>query len=249
MAQSSSGKGGDDQRSGARGGSGRIGRIELFQTRLQAMRKGLGARHYAVFRIAGVGVPPVRTLALELNSWGEDAEHEARALVSLFGDDLVSHIESSLLPVVWNGAGDHQVCDVDGLSRFFRRLRNRSLPWAGLAFPVRLGSQGNGYVVFAAESLDLTSETILSLHARACQIMTDMLSMEERKAQPAAALNEREIACLQMAGDGHTSEAIAEKMGLSVHTVNAYLGTATTKLNSVNRIQAIAKAIRLGFID
>ena len=39
---------------------------------------------------------------------------------------------------------------------------------------------------------------------------------------------------------------IAERLGLSVHTVNAYLGSATIKLDSVNRIQAIAKAIRLG---
>ena len=30
--------------------------------------------------------------------------------------------------------------------------------------------------------------------------------------------------------------------------VDAYLGTATTKLDAVNRIQAIAKAIRLGYI-
>ncbi len=213
------------------------------------MRKALAARHYAVFRIAAVGAPPIRTLSLELNSWGDEAEREASAFTALFGEDLVAHIEASLLPVVWNGTEEHQICDVDGLSRFFRRLGNRALPSAGLAFPVRLGTQGNGYVVFTADSLDLKSETILSLHARACQIMTDMLAMEERKVQPSAALNEREIACLQMAGDGHTSEVIAEKMGLSVHTVNAYLGTATTKLNSVNRIQAIAKAIRLGFID
>jgi DNA-binding CsgD family transcriptional regulator len=51
-----------------------------------------------------------------------------------------------------------------------------------------------------------------------------------------------------MAGDGHISEEIGERLGLSVHTVNAYLGTAATKLDSVNRIQAIAKAIRLGYI-
>ncbi len=248
MSQSSSGKGQDDSR--LRGqGSGRIGRIELFQTRLQAMRKALAARHYAVFRIAAVGAPPVRTLSLDLNSWGDEATHHANALTSLFGEDLVAHIESSLLPVVWNGARENQICDVDGLGRFIHRLRNRALPNAGVAFPVRLGTQGNGYVLFTAETLDLSGETILSLHARACQIMTEMLAMEERKVQPAAALNERELACLQMAGDGHTSEAIAEKMGLSVHTVNAYLGSATTKLNSVNRIQAIAKAIRLGFID
>ena len=48
--------------------------------------------------------------------------------------------------------------------------------------------------------------------------------------------------------DGCISESIAEKLGLSVHTVNAYLGTATTKLDAVNRVQAIAKAIRLGYI-
>lgn len=40
-----------------------------------------------------------------------------------------------------------------------------------------------------------------------------------------------------------------DKLGLLAHTVNAYLGSATIKLDSVNRIQAIAKAIRLGYIS
>ena len=63
-----------------------------------------------------------------------------------------------------------------------------------------------------------------------------------------ARMSEREIACLQLAGDGRISEEIADHLKLSVHTVNAYLGSATIKLDSVNRIQAIAKAIRLGYI-
>jgi len=78
---------------------------------------------------------------------------------------------------------------------------------------------------------------------------TDLLAADEKRVAPAETLSDREIACLQMAGDGHISEEIAERMGLSVHTVNAYLGAATTKLDSVNRIQAIAKAIRLGYIS
>ncbi len=78
--------------------------------------------------------------------------------------------------------------------------------------------------------------------------LTDLLASDERRLQPSEALSERELGCLQMAGDGMISEEIAEKMGLSVHTVNAYLGAATTKLDSVNRIQAIAKALRLGYI-
>ena len=88
----------------------------------------------------------------------------------------------------------------------------------------------------------------LDMHMRAGHIMIDLLAADEKRLQPAEALNEREIACLQMAGDGCISESIAEKLGLSVHTVNAYLGTATTKLDAVNRVQAIAKAIRLGYI-
>ena len=47
----------------------------------------------------------------------------------------------------------------------------------------------------------------------------------------------------------YIQKQIADKLGLSVHTVNAYLGSATIKLDSVNRIQAIAKAIRLGYIS
>ena len=93
------------------------------------------------------------------------------------------------------------------------------------------------------------SDMIVELHVRSCQIMIDLLSLDERRVAAAEALSEREIACLQLAGDGRISEEIAEKLGLSVHTVNAYLGSATIKLDSVNRIQAIAKAIRLGYIS
>jgi DNA-binding CsgD family transcriptional regulator len=79
-------------------------------------------------------------------------------------------------------------------------------------------------------------------------VMMDLLALEERRSVPTEGLSEREVACLQLAGDGRISDEIAEKLGLSVHTVNAYLGSATIKLDSVNRIQAIAKAIRLGYI-
>jgi len=108
---------------------------------------------------------------------------------------------------------------------------------------------GNGYVVFTAKFMDLTSDVIVELHGRSCRVMMELLSLDERRSQAAEALSEREIACLQLAGDGRISEEIAEKLGLSVHTVNAYLGSATIKLDSVNRIQAIAKAIRFGHIS
>ena len=171
----------------------------------------------------------------------------ARALMEAYGPAMLAHLEASMLPLLWEGAGENQFAE-SGAEPFTARLPARLLPWSGMAFPVRLGAHGNGYVVFLGTFIAPSSDLIVDMHMKSCQLLIDMLAGEEKKLTPAEALSEREIACLQMAGDGCISEAIAEKMGLSVHTVNAYLGTATTKLDAVNRIQAIAKAIRLGYI-
>ncbi|MGO7623963.1 LuxR C-terminal-related transcriptional regulator, partial [Rhizobium ruizarguesonis] len=47
--------------------------------------------------------------------------------------------------------------------------------------------------------------------------------------------------CLQLACDGRISEEIADKLGLSVHTVNAYLGSATIKLSVAWQFKALQR--------
>ncbi|MCD2183448.1 transcriptional regulator VisR [Rhizobium sp. GN54] len=212
---------------------------------LQQMQKIAGAKNFAVFRILGQGLPSTRRLACTLSNW--TAEATARALVETHGEALMAHLEASMLPVVWEGA-DANSFIAEELASFALRFPASQLPYAGIAFPVRLGSSGNGFVVLTGDFLRIDTDLVLDMHMRAGQIMVDLQAADEKRMQPAEALNDREIACLQMAGDGCISEAIAEKLGLSVHTVNAYLGTATTKLDAVNRVQAIAKAIRLGYI-
>ncbi|GAK70109.1 helix-turn-helix transcriptional regulator [Agrobacterium rubi] len=61
-------------------------------------------------------------------------------------------------------------------------------------------------------------------------------------------LTDREIDCLNWTAAGKTSVEIAEILTLSEHTVNHYLNRATKKLNTVNRTQAVAKALRVGLI-
>ncbi|SER93284.1 helix-turn-helix transcriptional regulator [Rhizobium sp. NFR03] len=240
------GRSGDDSRNGRQT---RASRTATLIARLQLMQKDIEARNFAVFRMNGNGLPASRKLTCVLDNWGTAAEEMTHDVVSTYGDEMKQHLDISLLPLLWNGADNRQTAETIDFDRFVLRLKLRTLPYAGIAFPVRLGAQGNGYVAFMAPSLDLTSEVILDLHGRSCHVMTDLFAADERRLQPAEALSEREIGCLQMAGDGYISEEIAEKMGLSVHTVNAYLGAATAKLDSVNRIQAIAKAIRLGYIS
>lgn len=222
-------------------------RVSDFVARLQVMQTILGAQHFAVLRVSGHGLPSSRRLTLSLHNWAHDVDGNGRALLGAYGADLLAHLESSMLPLIWEGAGDNQFAE-SGAEPFTTRLAPRLLPSSGMAFPVRLGAHGNGYVVFTGTFIAPSSDLIIDMHMKSCQVLIDMLAGEERKLAPSEALSEREIACLQMAGDGCISEAIAENMGLSVHTVNAYLGTATTKLDAVNRIQAIAKAIRLGYI-
>lgn len=230
----------------------RVGKVtsrsDLFP-RLIAMQKLADAQNFAVFRVNGSGLPAKQRLVCELENWGATNAGACKAFVDAHGDALLEHIEKSLLPLTWAGSHDAGVPGASGMAPFVERLAAGLVPFSGMAFPVRLGAIGNGFVIFAGDDLDPPSDMIVELHGRACHIMIDLLSLDERRVSAAEALSEREIACLQLAGDGRISEEIAEKLGLSVHTVNAYLGSATIKLDSVNRIQAIAKAIRLGYIS
>ncbi len=61
-------------------------------------------------------------------------------------------------------------------------------------------------------------------------------------------LNKRELECLNWAAAGKTSGEIALIVTLSEHTVNHYLNSCCKKLDSVNRTQAVAKAVRLGIV-
>ncbi|XUY27154.1 transcriptional regulator VisR [Agrobacterium sp. rho-8.1] len=222
-------------------------RSDLFP-KLVAIQRLLGAKNFVVLRAVASGFPNKRKLSCELENWGMSAGEQSAKLVRVMGEALLDHLERSLIPVTWkseNGAGFSDIPDVAAL---MLRLGNDELSYPGLALPVRLGSIGNGYVIFCGGGLLLDNELVLEQHIKCTEVMVDLLALDERRVTPAESLSEREVACLQLAGDGRISEEIAVKLGLSVHTVNAYLGSATIKLDSVNRIQAIAKAIRMGYI-
>jgi DNA-binding CsgD family transcriptional regulator len=223
-------------------------RSDIFP-KLVSLQRSLNARGFAAFRITGASLPHKRRLDAQFENWSSGLSSGRDAFVAAYGDALLAHIETSTLPVLWSAEEKTSFLDASDFTPFAVQLPERLLPHSGIAFPVRLGAVGNGYVVFPTiGGADLPGEVILAVHSRCYKVMTDILSLDERRAAPSETLSEREIACLQLAGDGRISEEIAERLGLSVHTVNAYLGSATIKLDSVNRIQAIAKAIRLGYI-
>jgi DNA-binding CsgD family transcriptional regulator len=219
-----------------------------FFPRLVAMQRVAHARNFAVFKTNNSGLPSRRKLSCILDNFQSDNQLSAAAILETYAQPLLDHLELSSLPLLWNGVAESQTAETPDFPTFVSRLKQRLLPVCGIALPVRLGSMGNGFTVFSANYLDISWETIIDLHAKSHQVMMDLLTLDERRSSPDEVLSNREIACLQLAGDGLVSEEIANQLGLSVHTVNAYLSSATVKLDSVNRIQAIAKAIRLGYI-
>ncbi len=59
----------------------------------------------------------------------------------------------------------------------------------------------------------------------------------------------REIEVVEWTAEGKTSSEIAIILGLSEYTVNEYIGSAMRKLDALNRIHLVTKAIRVGIIS
>lgn len=156
---------------------------------------------------------------------------------------LLKHLYSSPVPVVFN-PGDAAAFAASPVVVADSGANQEP----HLAFPVQLGTMGNGIVLFFNARAVLDDDLLIDLHRKALTIVREKMRLAFGISAGSENLNDREIECLQLVGNGMKSEAIGEQLNLSVHTVNAYLGSATTKLNAVNRIQAIAKAIRLGVI-
>lgn len=61
-------------------------------------------------------------------------------------------------------------------------------------------------------------------------------------------LSPREVECLGLAAAGKSEWEISRILGISEHTSEKHLLNAKMKLGAVNRVQAVAEAIRRGLI-
>jgi DNA-binding CsgD family transcriptional regulator len=63
-----------------------------------------------------------------------------------------------------------------------------------------------------------------------------------------ARLSPRQLACLHRVALGESSDQIAFRLGLSVHTVNEYIALACSRLGTNRRASAVVIALRFGLI-
>jgi len=142
-------------------------RSDLFP-KLVAMQKLVGARNFVVTKAAASGFPNKKKLTCELENWGMNAAEQSAQFIRAVGDILLDHIETSLLPVIWRNKNAGGFADLPDVPALMRRIENDTLPYAGLALPVRLGTIGNGYIVFCGSNLVLDNEVVIEQHIKCC---------------------------------------------------------------------------------
>ncbi|WP_162654196.1 helix-turn-helix transcriptional regulator [Lentilitoribacter sp. Alg239-R112] len=218
---------------------------DLFPKVVELQRR-LGAQGFVIASTTSA-MNAVMPLKIIIGNSSYTRDKVQQGLIKSVGPILASHVRKSPCPVYWHedSSEAHQL-DVPRPAQLIS-MPNASMH--GVAFPVHLGGRKTGIAVFFAPSITISREMLMDIHKKTFILLKTLLKIELSSKVDVISINNRETECLQFAGNGMTSDDIAEQLGLSVHTVNAHLSSATSKLDSVNRIQAIAKAIRLGLIS
>jgi LuxR family transcriptional regulator, quorum-sensing system regulator BjaR1 len=119
----------------------------------------------------------------------------------------------------------------------------------GAYFPTHDITGVRGAVGILGDRPALDLRELMELHLISTLVYDRIAQIRAVDGKPKEALTDREIDCLNWTAAGKTSVEIAGIVGLSEHTVNHYLNRATKKLDTVNRTQAVAKALRTGLIS
>ncbi len=165
---------------------------------------------------------------------------------------LLARGKTSIAPTSWDAIDIVELAGSEGGKEDSARSEMSSLfreheIGGGYCVPVR-GARGQALMVIYCGSDACAGIRFPELTQSTFETMDSYLSEMQSNEPAVQRLTKREVECLAWASEGKTSGELAEIVGLSEHTVNHYLLSAAKKLNTVNRIQAVAKALRMGII-
>ena len=167
-------------------------------------------------------------------------------------DPVVSAGARSLLPVDWSRLDRSNRKVV----KMFNESREAGVGGQGLTIPIR-GAENGMWALFSVTAND--SDTEWARHRR--QIVADLVLIGHFVHQKAFdlhssgevidlnAITRRETEALSWTAEGKNVADIAALMRISAETVKAHLDSARFKLGALNRVHAVAKAIRNGLIS
>jgi LuxR family transcriptional regulator, quorum-sensing system regulator BjaR1 len=170
---------------------------------------------------------------------------------------VFSKLKLSTAPFHWSVREPNHTIYIDGApgggnadiySGFLVELLSMNNMPFGFCIPAHSHNGRRGFVTLTSPSAPAQRhmDTVTVNCLRLYDGLAHVLAAEESK--PDIGLNKREIECLFWSAEGKSSSEISTIIGLSEHTVNHYLIGCCKKLDAVNRVQAVAKAVRHGVI-
>lgn len=206
----------------------------------------LNAAEFAIFMAGPSAQRPV--FAPGFDSAYPAVSASTRLLAGDRGEAVLKHARVSTIPCWWSG---EQACTSSrSLSSLGWAVRVEPLlAGAGIAFPVYADNDRCGLAVFTGDEINLGDDRVFEIHARCFAVFAAFVRIKPVEKTKTPSISKRELECLKLTASGYTSEDIARTLKLSVHTANQYLANTTQKLDAVNRMHAVAKALRMGLIE
>ncbi|NTF41063.1 LuxR family transcriptional regulator [Rhizobium sp. AC27/96] len=197
-----------------------------------------------------VNLPPITSFELQSNSVINNWPAELLSIYDQEGllpsSPVLRRLRSSTLPFVYEVAStpNREESKSQLAIALFERFRMTRF----IYLPTHDVSGIRGAVSLAGDRELFSPEEIKDLCYISIHVFDRLAEIRSLDVRVIDALTDREIDCLNWTAAGKTSAEIAEILSLSEHTVNHYLNRATKKLDTVNRTQAVAKALRVGLI-
>lgn len=202
-----------------------------------------GARVFMV-----VNLPPMTSLALSSNTVITNLPAELIAAYDrdglLASSPVLKRLRESAVPFALDMSAVSRERGSSAAEEMFARYGLTH----GAHFPVQDGTGLRGSVALVGDGTVFDMQQMMELSYLFIHVYETLGQIRSLTMRAADTLSEREIGCLNWTAAGKTSAEIAEILGLSEHTVNHYLNRAAKKLDTVNRTQAVAKALRTGLI-
>ncbi len=215
--------------------------------RFRGLAADCGAEHFAIFLIPSAG--DTRRLLPSLDAAYPGRAERTSALADALGERVARRAVESTRPFWW---AETELSPIAlSLSRciWAERMAVPGSTGSAVALPLTAEREDDGLIVFSGDAIALTMSSLADMHARCMALFALVARLRPNVAAALPVMSRREIECLKLTANGHTSEEIAGRLGLSVHTANQYLTNSTQKLDATNRVHAVAKALRLGLID
>lgn len=165
------------------------------------------------------------------------------------GEELVRHARASTQPRWWSAYEGTQSAALFQTLDWAQRIQPLLPDSSGIAFPVYAERSQCGLMVFFGHDITMAPGQLAEIHARCFALFASVAATRPGGSGKLPSVSKRELECLKLTANGYTSEEIAKLLKLSVHTANQYLTNTAHKLNAVNRMQAVAKALRMGLIE